>query len=325
MADRWDWGGPRPAGGVYLGRRCFSFTDAYQLAELSDVLLRDGWVEIDLAVERARAFHGVFWRRTGELQYESFFLRPHQVGNPDAIQYTPVWNGMSAWQLYHGEGEWNESTFPLDEWFTVRVEFTDDAADVYVAALEAPALEVRPLLGPQSAGSLGVLVGGPGLHLADLRHGNERRALPPRERAVEPNRLAHWEGSEPLGEAEIPDLLDTKNLRFTQAEAEPSGLVNLSRVHAIEEGRNTVYARTTISSQTARRAPLDIGFSDRIVVFLNGERIYRGSDAYRSRDYRFLGSIGWYDTVYLALRPGDNELVAAVSEDFGGWGIQARL
>ncbi|HEY8238784.1 MAG TPA: hypothetical protein VIF63_05055, partial [Candidatus Limnocylindrales bacterium] len=51
----------------------------------------------------------------------------------------------------------------------------------------------------------------------------------------------------------------------------------------------------------------------------------RGDDTYRSRDYRFLGSIGWYDTVYLPLHEGENDLAIAVSEDLGGWGIQARL
>ncbi len=35
--------------------------------------------------------------------------------------------------------------------------------------------------------------------------------------------------------------------------------------------------------------------------------------------------MGWYDTLYLPLVAGENELVVAVSEDFGGWGIQAKL
>ena len=38
------------------------------------------------------------------------------------------------------------------------------------------------------------------------------------------------------------------------------------------------------------------------VVYLNGVALYRGDDTYRSRDYRFLGSIGWHDTVYLPLQ-----------------------
>jgi hypothetical protein len=70
---------------------------------------------------------------------------------------------------------------------------------------------------------------------------------------------------------------------------------------------------------------MELGFSDRAVVYLNGRALFRGSDTYRSRDYRFLGSIGWFDTVFLDLREGDNELVVAVSETLGGWGIQGRL
>jgi hypothetical protein len=71
--------------------------------------------------------------------------------------------------------------------------------------------------------------------------------------------------------------------------------------------------------------PLEIGFSDRAAVFLNGQALFRGDDSYRTRDYRFLGSIGFWDTVYLPLREGVIELVVAVSEDLGGWGLQARF
>jgi len=31
------------------------------------------------------------------------------------------------------------------------------------------------------------------------------------------------------------------------------------------------------------------------------------------------------DAVYLPLRPGENELLFAVAEAFGGWGLEARL
>ena len=60
-------------------------------------------------------------------------------------------------------------------------------------------------------------------------------------------------------------------------------------------------------------------------MFLNGRPLYEGDDTYRSRDYRFLGSIGWYDALHLPLEEGANELAVVVSEDFGGWGVQARL
>ena len=63
----------------------------------------------------------------------------------------------------------------------------------------------------------------------------------------------------------------------------------------------------------------------RAVVYLNGQALCRGVDTYRSRDCRFLGSIGCWDTLFLPLVEGDNELVVAVSQDFGGRGVQARL
>ena len=53
--------------------------------------------------------------------------------------------------------------------------------------------------------------------------------------------------------------------------------------------------------------------------------MYGGSNLYRSRDYRYLGTIGYFDELYLPLQRGKNELWLAVSEDFGGWGIQAMF
>ena len=70
---------------------------------------------------------------------------------------------------------------------------------------------------------------------------------------------------------------------------------------------------------------LDLGFSDRARVYFDGRLLFRGDDPYRSRDYRFLGSIGWWDALWLPLEAGPNELVVAVTEEFGGWGVQARF
>ena len=113
--------------------------------------------------------------------------------------------------------------------------------------------------------------------------------------------------------------------RGRPVESEPGGLVDLARVQGIEDGRNTVLARATIPADSAGAKAVQLGFSDRAHVYLNGAALYEGDATYRSRDYRFLGSIGWHDTVYLPLEQGDNELVVAVSEDFGGWGVQARV
>jgi hypothetical protein len=53
--------------------------------------------------------------------------------------------------------------------------------------------------------------------------------------------------------------------------------------------------------------------------------LYDGQDVFLSRDYRFLGTIGYFDDVYLDLKKGKNELWIAVSENFGGWGLKGII
>ena len=101
-----------------------------------------------------------------------------------------------------------------------------------------------------------------------------------------------WWVSDPFPEDAISTRASRRRRSWTHLPSEPSGLADLSRVNGIRDGRNTVLARAEIRSASARHKALDFGFSDRAVVYLNGRPLYRGDDTYRSRDYRFLGSIG---------------------------------
>ena len=91
------------------------------------------------------------------------------------------------------------------------------------------------------------------------------------------------------------------------------------------EGRDTVFARLVIRSDREQVKRVRFGFSDEVKVYFNGRLLYGGSDLYQSRDYRFLGTMGLYDELYLPLRRGENELWLAVTENFGGWGVTAQF
>jgi hypothetical protein len=87
-----------------------------------------------------------------------------------------------------------------------------------------------------------------------------------------------------------------------------------------------IYARTTIDADRDEITKLEIGYSDDVSVFLNGQILYRGRSAQYFRDPAFLGIVNpENDTVYLPLKKGSNELVLAVSELGGGWGFICRL
>jgi hypothetical protein len=302
------------------------------VASLAGVAVTDGVVEVDMATSGDRAFHGAVWRVHDRENYEAFYVRPHQVGNPDSVQYNPVFNDVASWQLYHDDGFWAAVDFPVGAWFAVRIVFAGTRAEVFVGDLAQPSLQVSELKMPVSAGSVGLQIGGPGLFVSRFAYSP---VPPPFVRdesapaAAAPGIIPAWSVSDAFAEQDpAPTHLSTNGLarrRWGELAAEPSGLVNLAVATGIREGRNTVFARTGIHAARARVVAMDLGFSDRAVVYFNGTAVFRGDDTYRSRDYRFLGSIGWYDTVFLPLLEGDNELVVAVSESFGGWGIQARF
>jgi hypothetical protein len=317
---------------VRLGRACLRFGDLFRSPVVPDVDLRDGVIEADLLVPSDRSFHGLQWHVRGA-DAETFFLRPHQVGNPDAIQYTPVSHGISSWQLYHGEGFWAPITFPIGSWLTLRIAFAGERAEAYVADLERPALSIGPLRHGAVGGGVGLLVGGPGLHVARLAWSAEAPpfvAPAPAAAPIHAGVIRSWDVSDAFEEAAVAAAVRLPGgvaaaRSWTPLRTEPSGLADLARVNAIDGARNTVLCRAVVDVPAAAVRPLELGFSDRASVFLNGRRLFRADDAYRVRDYRFLGSIGYWYTLDLPLRAGANDLVVAVSEDLGGWGLMARF
>ena len=40
------------------------------------------------------------WHLQDAGNYEEFYLRPPQSGSPDANQYSPVFHGLTSWQLW---------------------------------------------------------------------------------------------------------------------------------------------------------------------------------------------------------------------------------
>ena len=308
----------------HLGRPCVRFDDgAIALVPVGDVSLVDGVVEVDLAVSGERSFPGLAWRiRDGS--HEEFFIRPHQVGNPDAVQYAPAFNGVSSWQLYHGQGHWAAVDYPIGRWFRLRVCFVGPRGEAYLDDMDTPALVFGRLRGPIAKGAIGILPGGPGVHFGRIAYDSSPpvlRGSEPRVDELPAGTVPGWWVSNLVAEGTSPSAART----WTYIDCELNGLADLARVHPLGTTLNTVFARSTVSASSAGIRALDLGFSDRAVVYLNGRPLFAGRDDYQSRDYRFLGSIGYWDTVFLPLEQGENELVIAVSETFGGWGVMARF
>jgi len=115
---------------------------------------------------------------------------------------------------------------------------------------------------------------------------------------------------------------------WRKVKADPSGLVVIGEQFARPDRRKraTALAKLTLTTAAETRVPFDLGYSDEVTVFLNGAPLFAADDSYRFDLPRREGLIGLDQaTVYLPLRAGENELVLAVTEVFGGWGVMGRL
>jgi hypothetical protein len=123
----------------------------------------------------------------------------------------------------------------------------------------------------------------------------------------------------------LPTVARSDRTGWLSVEAEPNGVLNFARYRAMAGPRTLVVARTVIHADRAEMRRLNFGYSDDVTLFLNGRPLYTGRNGYQARYPSSLGLMTSDDAVYLPLRAGDNELLLAVAEVFGGWGITARL
>jgi hypothetical protein len=303
-------------------------------AYLKDVAFTNGIIEFDINFGKQRGFVGVMFRMADKANYEEFYMRSHQSGNPDAMQYTPVNNTLAAWQLYHGEGYSAAFPYTFDEWMHVKLVIAGDQGEVYINNSENPVLFMHDLKREMKTGTIGVKTLGENGRYANFKFTKtESPALKGKakpEEKIESGTITSWQVSDTFDEKQLENKFvlteaDFKAMKWQKLSAEKSGLANIATLVTLSEKQNTVFARVVIESDKVQVKKFTFGFSDRAKVFLNNQLIYSGTDEFMSRDYRFLGTMGYYDAVYLPLKKGKNELWLAISEQMGGWGLKGKF
>ncbi len=346
-SPRWDLQGEAKLA-EYLGRKCLLLNGG--AAILKDFEMRDAVIDVDVATPAKRGFFGFDFRLPEDGQnYEELYLRQHESGYPDAMQYTPILHTGRNWQIYNGPGFTGNVDIPKAEWFHLRLVVTGAQAKLYVKDMDKPALVMDDLKSGVEKGqvALYVLAGETYYSNFEIRKTPDvkwERHFPP----MPPNAITKWSLS-PSYDALARNLeapltaSEASGIKWEDVEAEAPGFVPINRYrpspHPMvtfqgdfstrlqpQPGMQVVYARTTIDSDRDQVKKLELGYSDDVSVFLNGKILYRGRSAQAFRDPRFLGIMNpENDAVYLPLKKGSNELVLAVSELGGGWGFICRL
>lgn len=297
---------------------------------LKGVRFGTGVIEYDMLASGAREFSGPYFRADAKGNGELYYIRSHQNGNPDSDQYTPFVNGSWAWQIFSDEGFTSKVKFNIGQWMHVRLDIYRDSALVTVDG--EPALVVPDLKSDTKEGLLGLTAAG-GTYFANFKVTPIADYADPRPAPVvsplPAGSVRSWQVSPAMQEETAlarAAKRDWAGVASVPVAVETNGIANLSRAGPDGDAGHTYVARFTADSGKAQTVRMDFGFSDSVHVYLNGQLLYAGSDKQASRDYRFLGIVGFWDSLFLPLKAGANEVVFVVTDGTnGGTAAAARF
>jgi hypothetical protein len=341
--DRWHFRGSTANVEEKLGRSSLFLKGTH--AYLNDVAFADGTIDLDIAVPRQRNFVGVLFRVASEGNQERVYLRPHKSGLDDALQYEANFDESSTWQLYSAPGHMRPADIPWEQWFHMRLVISGSQATVFLHGSETPAMVVEDLKRGYAKGGIGLYAGSGGAWFSNLRYEPAKESAPPAPSAppsFAKGVVSSWELSEAFeAESALPEAVPAI-AKWDRVAAEAPGMLVIDRYRKSSgalppsfdfekrlgpaKDRRVVYARAVIQSDREQVKRLSFGYSDEVCVFVNGRIVFTGRSPFRFRDPGFMGVLDVDDdAVYLPLRKGRNELVMAVAEYFGGWGVAARF
>ena len=144
-----------------------------------DVRLENGTIDVDVMSTEMRSFVYVMLRMQTDSTFEDFYMRPHKSNAPDALQYAPVYQQQSQWQLYHAglNGGTAPVAIPDGVWNRLRIVLSGRQMAVFLNDTLKPAMLVPRLGHEPRAGYLalraflpaGVTGTGPTVRFANLR------------------------------------------------------------------------------------------------------------------------------------------------------------
>ncbi len=327
----------------HLGRPSLFLPNGFALAK--GVTLKNGTLEADVAAYKGGNFFGLaFHAATPPDQYEVVFFRPNDPTY--AVQYAPSFFQMNAWQFY-STGDYIASLrFPQDRWVHLRIVIKGLVASVYVDTATTPTIEVHDLPLGSVAGSIGFWARAGGGYISNIQYRPDTTSYSSTpETSFLPGAITQgWSISDAalVSERDPATYPDVHALHWQPVHAEREGIVLIGRYRRdpnvegpqplpdrpVPEspGMQVVFARTTLTSDRDVVRKMWIGYSDDVVVYLNGRPLYAGRNTMQFRELGGSAYVNSYaDAVYLPLKKGKNELMLAVSEATAGWGFFCRL
>ncbi|MDC6366274.1 MULTISPECIES: hypothetical protein [Flavobacteriaceae] len=314
---------------------------------LKDFEFTTGTIEFDVELKGA-GFPGINFRIDKDtLNSEIFYLRHFGKPNPlrrTSMQYAAVLDGVNLWDVT--DDYQAAATILENQWNHIKLVVSENQMKVFVNDLQKPALLVPALEGVTKSG--GIALSGNVIYANMTIQPNATEDLPATKgydpTYNDPNYLRDWEVTEPVDFPSGKDLMQqilvspgvaidstllNSSAVWKSIKASRRALVNLTEMYgATASGeRKLTWLKTTINSDKIQEKEVNLGFSDEVWVFINGQPLYQDKNYYGSPGMKQpRGRCTIENASFnIPFKEGENEILIGLTNYFYGWGIIARL
>lgn len=308
----------------------------------------NGTIEYDVEMDGG-GFPGISFHMSDDRKNaDNFYLRYFGSTSPESrttMQYAAVIDGMSIWDLtdeYQAGAKLN-----IPGWNHVKLVVSGKQMQAYVNDMNRPAMIIPGLESGIAEGSISFSGGQVTIANLVIRP-DVVGSLSPVQGYIstynDTRYLRNWQVSPASDFSQGKDIVPTlpymggvrpkhelpdSTMKWTTIRAEERGIVNLTRLFGPVENnkRRLVWLKTTIESDRVQERILNLGFSDEIWLFVNGQVLYIDKNHFGTPGQKLPSGRCTIENaaVRLPLQQGKNEILIGLANYFFGWGIIARL
>lgn len=216
------------------------------------------------------SYVGFCFHLTDIENYETIYLAPASGGDPTAIQYDPVINGSTTWQVFGDADGLAEAPLRKEHWHLLRIDVWAEIAQVHVDDEGSPRATF-PLRSGLREGRVGLWGYNPS-YVADFEVRPLDAPPPPSPEpkvAVPPGTVHEW----------LVARYDRQSGTFIElrpAISEHNGTLCLNRLYRAEPGAGAFAACELEVPPASGETVLEVGYSDRARVWLKNLLLHEG-------------------------------------------------